>query len=157
MEERINELYRLVKDFCRRYNIYDEDMVQELVWAVYQYLPNFDESRGRFSTFVYMYCRTYYFDKKSKKRLEYQSLDVVSENKDRLSEDRLSLLDSVSDTSILGNTYLTYVYDKLSPMLRDYLEGMKRKDIAKKYNMLYITCVKKIETELKKLREAYGK
>lgn len=143
MEDRIEELYKLVTSFCEKWNLSSEDIVQELVWRIYQRLDKFDETKGKFSTFVFMNCKHYYLMYKYKDH-NVESLDENS-----------YVLDTVADNN--ADWYISYLYKEVcSPMLRDYLKGFKQKDIAKKYGLVYCTCNQIINRELTKLKETYG-
>lgn len=135
----VEVLYKLVKKFCFNWNLYDEDLIQELILVVYEKLNKYDKNKSNLSTFVFMICKNHYLGSIYNK-VEIEPLDI----------------DQILDNQV--NSYIRYVYQEVcSPMLKDYLMGYKQKDIAIKYNIPYSTCNQRIQKELKSIKEAYGK
>lgn len=136
-DDLVIELYKLVKKFCFNWNLYDEDLIQELVLAVYENLERYDKTKSSLSTFTFMVCKSHYLSSKyGQVEIEFLDEDVVDKQE--------------------GN-YIKYIYQEVcSPMLRDYLMGFKQKDIAIKYNIPYSTCNQRIQRELQMIKEAYG-
>ena len=153
MNQKIILLYKLVKSFCRKWNIYDTEIVQDLVWNIYSKLDKFDSTKGKFSTFVYFNCKHYYLQMKSKKK------HIVSF--EELSSGDKEFVDSIQDErptpleKLLRDELETFLNNNCSDITREYLEGKKQKDIAKEHGIPYPTCNQRIHRELKKLKEAY--
>lgn len=143
MESRVEELYKLVTKFCENWNIRDEDILQDLVWTIWQKIDKYDETKGAFSTFVFINCKYIYLTNKLKKK------DTISLDQEE------GLIEVIPNNE--SNWYISYIYENVcSPLLRDYLQGYKQKDLAKKYGLVYCTCSWKIRNELQQLKETYG-
>ncbi len=154
----VNEIYKLVKSFCKKWNIYDEDIVQDLVIDVYYKLDKYKKDKSKFSTFVYMVCKTSYLMKQRKKKLITVSLDLPVDDEiymyDMAEDDSENALDEI----LKKDNIVYYIYNNIcSPQLKDYLNGMKQKDIAKKYNIPCSTLNQRLSKEIKMLKETYGK
>lgn len=153
--ERVKEIYKLVTTFCKRWNIFSEDVIQDLVMAVHSRLDKFDSQKANFTTFVFMNCKNYYLMSIAKKEHYTVSYDDVENEFGEFIDTSNTPSENVLEQE--RNNLVSFIYNNVcSDHLKDYLQGIKQKDIAKKYNIPYSTLNQIISRELVKLKETYG-
>lgn len=163
MESRVEELYKLVISFLKKWKAYSEDLTQELVYTIYNRLDKYDPTKAEFSSFVWMNCRNYYLMSKTKKSIPTLSLDFGLTLKEEEDTTAMDLIIDTSETPLEQRlreereAYVSYIYNNIcSPELKDWLNGMTKKAIAEKYGISHSWCQQKIVKELQMLKETYG-
>lgn len=155
-EDRVQEVYDLVGSFCKKYNIYSEEMVQDLTWKVWQQLDRlYDEKKSKLSTYVYLCCKHYYLNEKRKKSVKCVSLNEEVgdgvEYMDTFEDDGRDPLEELIHKENLAK--LAKIYETCSPMLRNYLDGKKQTEIAKELGISQPHVSRRIKREIEKIRK----
>ena len=166
--EKANGLYKLARHMCNKYVVaYDEELVQELVCHACSKLHNFDENRGKFSTYVcnvmFNHIRTLYRRqntyKRNKGRANYSIDYIVDEDKGKRSFSEF--VDSGIDLEKLmqQKEIIEFITPFIGEHLRLKIEGYSAKEIAKicgcsEINVRYV--IKRNIHKIKKLCEEKG-
>lgn len=156
-EERVEEVYKLVKTAAKKYKIMSEQEVQDLVWDVWQVLDkHYDESKSKLSTYVFLVCKhkilNYERDKKELLSL-HEPVSETAELQDLIASDCDSPLDKLlmeEDIDIFHE-----LYKNSSQLLQDYFEGAKQTELADKYNVSQAEISRRIKKELRDIRREY--
>ena len=123
--------------------------------VVHSRMDKFDSQKANFSTFVFMNCKNYYLMSIGKKEHPTVSYDDVEYEFGEFIDTSNTPSENVLEQE--RNNLVSFIYNNVcSDYLKDYLKGIKQKDIAKKYNIPYSTLNQIISRELVKLKETYG-
>lgn len=155
-EDKIDDVYRLVAKFCQKYNIYSEEIIQDLTSRVWEKLDKlYDETKSKLSTYVFLCCKHFYFMDKRKKLPPIISLntevDVGCELIDTIKSDWDDPLEELIHRE--ENKKLEDVYNSCSYMLKCYLNGERQAEIAKKMGCSQSYISRLIKKELNKIRK----
>lgn len=163
MEELAREVYKLVSNFCNKWNIHDDEVTQDLVYKTWLRMEHFDESKGTLGTFVFLNCRNFYLQSLQAKKIFTISYDeaITLEDNDQvyLSEVFMDDFPTPLEKVILEekNEFLRWIIDnKCSDVMKLYLEGYTKNEIAKMKGCSQPNISARIISETRKLREAYG-
>lgn len=164
-EDKAQDVYNLVSDWCKKHNCFSADLVQDLVWDVWQQLvKSYDESKGQLSTYVFCCCESQFLMKRRKEKVRDNVLNTISLNlKISNSEDKdIELLEVIESDVVnpLENLLIeeklkinNNLYNKCSKLLKEYLSGIKQEELALKYKVSQVTISRRIKKELERLRK----
>ena len=124
-EDKVEDVYKLVTAFCHKWNIYSEELVQRLVWEVWQKLDDFDPSKGKLSTYVYLICKTVVCMDRRKKAFETVNSEEVI---DRLKSQEIGPLEKLIQDE--QEEIIHELYENCSPELKLWLAGLPQREIA---------------------------
>lgn len=155
-EDKIQDVYNLVSSFCKKYNIYSEENVQDMTWKVWLKLDKlYDETKSKLSTYVFLCCKHFYFQQLRKKKIEVSSLNEdVADGIELMylieSEysDPLEVLIEREESQLLNN-----ICDTCSETLKLYLNGDTQKEIGIKLGISQAQVSRRIKKELEQIRK----
>lgn len=167
-EELANQIIKLAKKFVNTHPKYwfafdsKEDYESELLTRFFEKYDEFDESKGKLSTWSYMLFKQISI-KKVKKYLKRKNLlnTISLEDKD---ENGISLKDTLKDEEdpfekIEEKIFTDYFYEKLNPYLSEefkkhYFEYKTLEEIAKDKKVTRQCIQMKIALEIRNLQKA---
>lgn len=139
-DEEAIELYRLAKDVCKKQNIvYDEDIIQELVLHALTKADHYDESKSKWSTFIFNCMKNKLKDLFKPKNTKKRNCNQVDFSLDYVIEDHLSYHEIVPSKINVSEEYTDKeFYQRVEHLidlpLKLYLKGFTQNEIAKKMN-----------------------
>lgn len=161
-EEFIFALYDLIRKYLHMNKWYSEDNVQECITYIICKLDRFDETRGKFTTFVCWLSRERISNNardnnalKRKGNLSLVSLDTVMYDNNGSTVD---YIDSIIDETIDRDKedikdIVKYVYEnELSDLCKDWINGKTQTELAQQYNLSQGMISRKIIKEIKDIK-----
>ena len=157
-EDRVEDVYKLVKTWCRKNNCYTEERVQDYTWRAWcKIQTSYDESRSKLSTYVYVLCDGFRHMDARKKYVNTVSLDTVSYEDgkpvtlhDKVASDMKSPLTEVVEGE--DKSLIRKLYDNCSNELKEWLNGKNQDDIARALNVSQPTMSRRIKNELNEIK-----
>lgn len=171
MRDKYEEIYlrnqNLVYKFATNYKLLnDEDMMQNLRMAMFRAIKNFDSSKGfALSTYVYiaLFHEYKYSFRDKNLKIDYASNTVSDEN-----GKQSDIFDFIPDTRNIDideeldrkeifkiiNDYINNCEHDYKDLFYDYyFNGIKQKELAKRYNLSQGQVSRKIKSIIKCLQE----
>ena len=171
MHDKYEEIYlrnqNLVYKFATNYKLLnDEDMMQNLRMAMFRAIKNFDSSKGfALSTYVYiaLFHEYKYSFRDKNLKIDYASNTVSDENGkqsdifDFIPDNRNIDIDEELDRKEIFkiiNDYINNCEHDYKDLFYDYyFNGIKQKELAKRYNLSQGQVSRKIKSIIKCLQE----
>ena len=163
-EDFINQLYLLIRKFLHSSSYeYSEDNVQDCIYLVIKNLKTFDNTKSKFTTWVYTVCRTAMNMNERTNNAQKRKIYSKCVSLDKIyylpNGDEVELMELIPDN--INYDYkkelVNYIYHNcISDLLRDYLNGKTQMELAKEYNVCQAQISRKIKLELKKIKRKIG-
>ena len=171
MRDNYEEIYlrnqNLVYKFATNYKLLnDEDMMQNLRMAMFRAIKNFDSSKGfALSTYVYiaLFHEYKYSFRDKNLKIDYAPNIVDDENGkqsdifDFIPDSKATDIDEELDRKeifkIINDYINNYEYDYKDLFYDYYFNGIKQKELAKRYNLSQGQVSRKIKSIIKCLQE----
>lgn len=136
-EEFVIQLYKLVAQFCHKYNIFNDDTLHELICHVFSRLHTFDDTKSKFSTWCFLVCKNKFFMDyrkenavKRKSNMNTLSLNVIVDECEYI-----ELMDLIEDSSNKDDDYKKSILEKvygtmLSDFAKSWVDGKTQEELA---------------------------
>lgn len=114
-----------------------EDMKQSLLLKIWQKLPKYDKSKGRFSTYVYIICYSEMLSQIRTMKTHKRRLSLESSSLDKEVEENITLIDILGIDANYHEKYCSYEqYIKVIELLNKeaylhFVKGCNYKEISK--------------------------
>lgn len=147
-EDKVEDVYKLVRAFCHKWNIYSEELVQMLVWEVWQKIDSFDPEKGKLSTYVYKLCKNIVLMEERKKKIEIVKSDEVI---DKLKSQEIGPLEKLIQDE--QDEIIHELYENCSPELKLWLAGLPQQEIAAIVGVSQAQISRRFKKEINEMRK----
>lgn len=159
------ELYNLAGDFLRKKVSISPseyyDFVQTLVTKAWITLDKFDDEKANFTTFIYkVFLNEVYMISRARRAKRRQSGYVISLDREVTDTDEIAYIDTIQDlsrkdvlTEMIEEECLEITKSMFRPITLDYLNGMKQRELAEKYNISQSYVSRIIRKDIKQAKE----
>ena len=155
-EDKVQDVYNVIGKFCLSYDIYSDEMVQDLMSKVWPKLEkHYDENKGKLSTYVYKCCKNFYLmDKRKHKPIIYSLNEECEENIEVIDTLESDYPDPLEELIIEERRQqIDDIYNNCSDLLRSYLDGKTQCELAEEYGISQAHVSRKIKKELEQIRK----
>lgn len=152
-----DELYKLAKFTLKKWNmVFDEDLIQDLVFYTYQQLEKFDELKGKKTTYIVHVMQNRIRELNRNKHRKGRDKIIFSLDwKNNEGQEFVNLFcDDYDIVDVLNReNVLQHIMPLVEEPLKLYINGATQQELAERYKVSQPTIKRRIDNNINKIRQ----